>query len=81
MPTLPEYAQLSNRVYFRTTRNRTPAPVESGWTELKWIQDVGLTGFSAGVYRKGNDIVVSYTGTNDGKVADTVFGNLPAANT
>jgi len=62
MPTNQEYAQLANRVYFRTPANRTPVP--AGWTELQWVPDRALTGFSAGVYRNGSDIVISYTGTS-----------------
>lgn len=38
-----------------------------------------MTEFSAGVYKKGGEIVISYTGTNDRLVADFVFGNIPAA--
>jgi hypothetical protein len=34
MPTLNEYAQLSDRVYIRTSANRIPIP--SGWTELHY---------------------------------------------
>lgn len=76
MPTDQEYAQLANHVYDRTPKNRTPVP--AGWSEVAWIRDEALTGFSAGVYRKGNDVVIAYTGTNESKVADTFWGNLPA---
>ena len=31
-----------------------------------------VTGFSAGVYKSGNDIVISYTGTNERQVADFI---------
>ncbi len=77
MPTIQEYAQLANRVYARTAENRTTVPI--GWTELQWIPDRALTGFSAGVYQNGNDIVISYTGTNEKKVKDFAVANLPAA--
>ena len=77
MATVPEYAQLANRVYARTQQNRTPVP--TGWIELQWIPDRALTGFCAGAYRNGNAIVISYTGTNDGKIGDTVIANAPAA--
>jgi Ca2+-binding RTX toxin-like protein len=43
--------------------NRPPLP--PGWTELEWHTDNG-GGFSYGVYQNGNDIVISYTGTNEG---------------
>ena len=79
MPSTNDYAFLSNRVYFRTPENRTIVPVDSGWVEKQWTRDQALTGFSAGVYQKGNEIVVAYTGTNDRRIADFVFGNIPAA--
>ncbi len=77
MVTVPDYAQLANRVYNRTQANRTPVPV--GWKELSWIADEDLTGFSAGVYQNGNDIVISYTGTNEKKIADGLVADVPAA--
>ena len=74
MASIPEYAQLTNRVYNRTRENRTPVPI--GWTELRWIPDQ-LSGFSAGVYMKGDEIVIAFTGTNEAKVADFVLANFP----
>lgn len=79
MPTSREYAQISNHVYARTDENRTPVPTDSGWIEKQWIRDQALTGFSAGLYQNGNDIVIAYTGTNERKVADFLLGNIPAA--
>ena len=76
MPTLQEYAHLSNHVYARTDENRTPIP--TGWAEERpWIQDLA-NGFSAGVYKKGDEIVIAYTGTNERRIADFAFGNIPA---
>ena len=76
MPTDIEYAQLANRVYARTQRNRTPT---TGWKELSWLPDsVSGGGFSAGVYQNGNDIVIAYTGTNEGKALDFIAANIPA---
>jgi RTX calcium-binding nonapeptide repeat (4 copies)/Lipase (class 3) len=74
MATEIEYAELANRVYVRTSLNRTPVPI--GWTEQRWIPDT-LSGFSAGVYKKGNEIVISYTGTNEGKAVDFLLANVP----
>ena len=70
MATELEYAELSNRVYQRTDENRTPVP--DAWTELRWLPDLAYSGFSAGVYQKGNEIVISYTGTNEAKAVDGV---------
>ena len=75
MATELEYAELSNRVYNRTQRNRTPVP--AGWTELLWLPDPAYSGFSAGVYKNGNEIVIAYTGTNEGKAVDFLEANIP----
>lgn len=75
MATELEYAELSNRVYKRTDENRTPVP--AGWTELRWLPDPAFSGFSAGVYQKGNEIVIAYTGTNEGKAIDFLEANIP----
>jgi Ca2+-binding RTX toxin-like protein len=74
MPTDQEYAQLSARAYAASQVNRVPIP--EGWTELEWIPDRSY-GFSAGVYRKSNDIVIAYTGTNEG--ADWGWANIICA--
>ena len=72
-----DYAQLSGRTYFRTFENRTRIE-ESGWTEVSWTRDDPITGFSAGVYRKGNDVVISFTGSNESLWKDFVHANIPA---
>ncbi len=77
MVTVAEYAALAARVYVATPKNRIQ--VFPGWEELQHIPDRELTGFSAGVYKKGDEIVIAYTGTNEGKVADFTVANLPAA--
>ena len=77
MPTMPEYAQLANSVYGRTRTNQIPIP--TGWIEERpWIKDLAFTGFSAGVYKNGSDIVISYAGTNELKITDIASGNFPA---
>ena len=79
MPTLQEYALISNSVYNRIEINRTVVLPSTGWTaERPWIQDLA-NGFSGGVYKKGTDIVIAYTGINERFVADFAFGNIPAA--
>jgi hypothetical protein len=70
------YAQLSGAAYYRTDENRMDAP--NGWTELKWVSDGFISGFSAGAYKNGNEIVISFAGTNERMVKDWVFGNIPA---
>lgn len=78
MATELEYAELANRVYNRTQRNRTPVP--EGWDELRWLPDPAYSGFSAGVYQKGGEIVISFTGTNEGRAVDFLEAGLVLAN-
>ncbi len=73
---MPVYAQLAARVYAAQRENRTEIP--TGWSELEWIPD-RWNGFSAGVYKNGNDIVIAFTGTNGQKAADFGWANLLAA--
>jgi len=77
MASIDEYAQLSSRVYSAVfDSNRTP--VSLGWEQLYWQADTTM-GFSAGAYRKGNEIVISYTGTNQDKLTDFGLANIPLA--
>ncbi|MCA3001323.1 MAG: hypothetical protein ING64_01375 [Rhodocyclaceae bacterium] len=76
MPSNIEYGQLAGRAYRRTDANRTPLP--TGWSDVRLIPDQA-TGFSAGVFQRGNDVVIAYTGTNEQKIADFAGGNIPAA--
>jgi hypothetical protein len=76
MAELFEYAQLAGRVYRRTPENRTPVP--DGWSELGWQQDDGVTGFSAGAYRNGAEVVIAFAGTNQTLWKDFVVANIPA---
>lgn len=76
MSTLTDYAQISGRVYRRTDENRMHVP--DGFTEVQWLRDDTITGFSAGVYKKGNEIVIGFTGTNEGQGLDFLLANIPA---
>ena len=80
MVALNEYAQLASIVYAKTDENSLPVPTAEGWSPLLWLDDDPLTGFSAGVYRKGNEIVISYTGTNGefNRVQDYLNANIEA---
>ncbi len=82
MPTIFEYMQLATRVYVQENDNNQIS-IPPGWSELNWQPD-RWTGFSAGVYKNdstNNEIVISYTGTNDA-IADplswTAGMGLPA---
>ncbi|MCX7149367.1 MAG: hypothetical protein NTY05_08130, partial [Rhodocyclales bacterium] len=69
-----DYALLATRVYDASANNKTGIPV--GWNELIWQRDYNQSGFSAGAYRKGSALVISYTGTN--QTADWLNGNTAA---
>ncbi|MFN3915795.1 MAG: hypothetical protein ACK4K3_12905 [Aquabacterium sp.] len=71
-----EYAQLANRMYYRAVENRMPAP--RGWVGLVWKTDDPVSGFSCGAYQKGNDIVISFTGSNENLAKDFGVANIPA---
>ncbi len=77
MATREEFVQISGRVYARTDENTMFVPL--GWEQLDWLRDDPVTGFSAGVYSNGTEIVIGFTGTNEGQVADFLLGNIPAA--
>jgi Ca2+-binding RTX toxin-like protein len=74
MVSVSEYMQIANRIYNKTPRNRIDYPL--GWTEKLWISDT-WSGFSAGVYKKGDDVVIGFTGTNEKQVVDFLVGNIP----
>ena len=72
-----EYAQLAARVYATTDTNVLEIP--SGWSIVGTLMKDQSDGFSAGVFKKGNDIVIAYTGTNADKLTDMQAANAPAA--
>lgn len=65
---LLDFVQIAGRVYQRTLRNRMSVP--EGYVELQWQRDDSLTGFSAGVYKKGDEIVIGFTGSNEELLKD-----------
>jgi hypothetical protein len=79
MAGITEYAQLSGRVYFEVVpANRTAVPL--GWREEYWMPDTA-TGFSGGIYRnlQTGEVVVAFTGTNEQRISDFSFANIPLA--
>ncbi|WP_298643859.1 hypothetical protein [uncultured Cardiobacterium sp.] len=71
-----EYAQLAARAYDRKPQNRMFIP--EGFEELEWLDDDSVTGFSAGVYKKDNKIVISFAGANEDLLKDFIEANIPA---
>jgi Ca2+-binding RTX toxin-like protein len=62
MLTTLEYMQLALGVYAASDKNYIDPP--TGWTLTDWQPDKS-SGFSAGCYVNGTEMVISYTGTND----------------
>ena len=54
-----ELALMSANVYefLRLQSNRIGVPIASGWTRIEYIPDDPSTGFSAGVFERGTEIV------------------------
>jgi hypothetical protein len=69
------YSLLSLYVYFAESPEDN-RPLLDGWTELE-LHPNNSYGFSYGVFKKGDEVVISYTGTNDG--IDWPFANLTNA--
>jgi Ca2+-binding RTX toxin-like protein len=76
MATIQEYSLLSTSVYPRTDVNAAPLP--QGWEKIVVTGNESISGFSAGAYKNGNEIVIAYTGTNEKLVKDFVVANIPA---
>lgn len=70
-----EYVQLAARVYDRKGTNRMFIP--NGFEEKEWLDDDPTTGFSAGVYKKGDNVIISFTGTNEDLWKDFIKANIP----
>jgi len=81
-----DYALLSGAAYPRTDANKIKlndpySGWDSDWKELPELQVPGddpITGFSAGVYQKGNEIVIAFTGTDEKLWTDFTVANIPA---
>jgi len=81
-----DYAWLSAVVYRRQQINQLKAE-SKGWTEEIYISDNAADGdqysgadsghFSAGVYTKGTEIVIAFTGTNTA-LDEHLHTNIPA---
>lgn len=62
MATTLEYMKFALNVYAASKENEIGVPL--GWTRTDWQPDLA-TGFSAGCFVNGYEMVISYTGTND----------------
>lgn len=62
MPTTLQYMQFSLGVYAASVKNFVDPP--AGWTRTNWQPDM-ISGFSAGTFVSGSEVVISFTGTNN----------------
>lgn len=67
MPTTLECMKFSLNVYAAIVKNSIALPF--GWCRNNWQPDLA-SGFSAGTFVKGNDVVISCKGTNDYKITN-----------
>ena len=59
------YAQLSAYTYANVRGSKNQPALPTNWTDLSsQFTTTGFFGFSGGVYRNGNNIVIAYEGTN-----------------
>ncbi len=77
MATPIEYALLAGASYYdaRAELNRFPLP--QYWSVLSRIPQDGLTGFEASAFKKGAEIVIAFTGTD--QLSDWTSANMPLA--
>ena len=69
-------ALMAGQVYLSTRTNINKLPVPNGWAEVP-LSHVSLsTGFEAGAFVKGNQVVISYAGTYPGDLAGDNAANL-----
>lgn len=85
MPSSLDYAVLSSLVYndVRQGDNDIELPIAEGWSQIDYSSNVGGLGFTAGAYRKGDEIVIAFKGTDTDTIlngtTDWLTGNIPAA--
>ncbi|HLO62597.1 MAG TPA: hypothetical protein VK165_06490 [Azonexus sp.] len=65
MASTTEYMQFALGVYNATTENKIAPPAGWSFDQALWQPD-RASGFSAGCYVNGSEMVISYTGTNGG---------------
>lgn len=79
MITLQEYAWISDLVYNSVRSDTNNLKVLDGWTQSAFVKEgTNTKSFSGGIYKKGNEVVVAFTGTTPG-IEDWTEGNAPAA--
>ena len=72
MTTDVEYALMAANVYESSRKEPNQIPRPAGWDRIIWMPDnasdpslvLNSMGFAAGVFQRGDDSVISYTGTN-----------------
>ena len=79
MITLIEYALLAGRAYFDTRADINLFPIPQGWTDLLLHEANTGSGFEAAAFQNGNDIVISYAGTDPADLLGDVAADIGLA--
>ena len=61
-----DFALMSANIYQQSRNRENIPPSPPGWTRIRYDPDESSRGFSAGVFKRGNEVVVTYPGTNEG---------------
>ena len=79
MTTTIEYALMAGASYISTRDDVNKFPTPDGWTTTKHENPDDGSGFEAVSFVKGNEIVISYAGTDPGDVLGDWGANLALA--
>ena len=67
-----EYALMAGRAYQSNRDEINFFPIPNGWTEILYLEDPNGSGFEAVSFIKGDQIVISFTGTDPKSLGDLV---------
>ncbi|MCR4345789.1 MAG: hypothetical protein NUV55_01080 [Sulfuricaulis sp.] len=78
MASTHEYALMAGAAYISTRDDINKIPVPLGWEEvLGSYANLTSSGFEAISFRRGNEIVISFAGTDFTSISDWLNGNIP----
>jgi hypothetical protein len=72
-----EMALMAGNVYFKTRHDNNKIPIPNGWGLMGERKFNPASGFEAAAFKKGNEIVISFAGTNSGHLGE---GTAPDIN-
>jgi putative lipase involved disintegration of autophagic bodies len=77
MVTKEEYAILSAAAYQRDPRLQNNIQLPPGWVQVD-RKDNNADGYSYAVFKKGNEVVIAFAGTDQDRLTDFWNANIPA---